>query len=433
MTPRWNRALSLLALVTGIAALGLLAQRVYAHERGELDFASEPRSLAELARAPGSTAVSARIARVELQAGEHAVFELCVRDRLEPERWLDAFDLAVFQLPEMKLMLHVALDAKHLRLARRNAEDACLTLGGGAIKRSGAYSVDAVWPRAKPAPGLLQVPLQARVLGTQPVGPEERRIWLALGLSAIVLLVVQVGRRSGAAPELDHGHEHVHVHEQQPDVSVAPRALRVPMTVAAIATLALLIALTQVPSAGALATLLKGVSLIAVQCAVPLALARRWRADRTFLPLAPALRPAFAYGLALGAALLLWGIARMSLRLVPATGEAPIQTFVAWPSGLLCFAGLGVLLPLGEELLFRGLLYRTLLAWTGRVGVAALLCWLPFVALHAQQSWGNWGGLVSIAVAGVVLTALRVASGSVLVPALAHVLYNFALSAGAFW
>ena len=56
-----------------------------------------------------------------------------------------------------------------------------------------------------------------------------------------------------------------------------------------------------------------------------------------------------------------------------------------------------------------------------------------FVALHAQQSWGNWGGLVSIAAAGVVLTALRIVSGSVLVPALAHVLYNFALSMRAFW
>jgi hypothetical protein len=130
---------------------------------------------------------------------------------------------------------------------------------------------------------------------------------------------------------------------------------------------------------------------------------------------------------------LLWGSARLALRLVPATGEAPIQTFVSWPSGMLCFAALGVLLPVGEELLFRGLLYRALLGWTARPGLAALLCWLPFVALHAQQSWGNWGGLVSIATAGAVLTALRVASGSVLVPALAHVLYNFALSAGAFW
>jgi membrane protease YdiL (CAAX protease family) len=140
-----------------------------------------------------------------------------------------------------------------------------------------------------------------------------------------------------------------------------------------------------------------------------------------------------AFALALGTALLLWGTARLSLRLVPATGEAPIQSFVSWPSGLLCFAALGVLLPVGEELLFRGLLFRALQAWTRRDAVAGMLSWLPFVALHAQQSWGNWGGLCAIAAAGAVLTVLRIASGSVLLPALAHVLYNFALSASAFW
>ncbi|HMI91548.1 MAG TPA: hypothetical protein VK509_09310, partial [Polyangiales bacterium] len=308
MPPRWTRILSLLALVAGLAALGLLARRVHAHERGELDFSSEPHALAELARAPGSTAVSARIARVELEAGEHAVFELCARDRLEPARWLGALDLVVFQLPEMKLMLRVALDAEHLRVVRRNAEDACLTLGAGTIERSGAYSVDAVWPRAKPAAALLQVPLQARVLATRALGPQEKIGWLLLGVSVLALLAAQLARRRPEPPSA---------------LADAPvRATRLRTTLAALAALATVIAVTQVPTAGALATLAKGLVLIAVQCAIPLLLARAWRDDRAFLPIAPRIPPAAAFALAAAAAVLLWGSARLALRLVPATGEA---------------------------------------------------------------------------------------------------------------
>ena len=53
--------------------------------------------------------------------------------------------------------------------------------------------------------------------------------------------------------------------------------------------------------------------------------------------------------------------ARIALSLVPATGEAPIQTFVSWPSGMLSFALLGVMVPVGEEIFFRGFVYRTAL------------------------------------------------------------------------
>jgi membrane protease YdiL (CAAX protease family) len=434
--PRWTRILSLLALIAGVGALGLLAQRVYAHERGELDFASEPRALAELARSPGSTAVSARIARVPLEAGELAVFELCVHDALEPARWLDAFELVVFQLPEMKLMLRVPLDEKRLRAARRNAAGACLNLGAYNIERSGAYALDAVWLRAKPAAPLLQVPLRARVLATRGLGPQEKAAWLLLGLSVLTLLAAQLASRPRPSPRSDPSADGSDMGPAQMGTILPNQCLRTTRlrtTIAALTLLAAVIALTQVPSTGALATLAKGLALVALQCAVPLLLARLWRSDRDFLPIAARFRPALAFAIAGGAATLLWVLAGLALRLVPATGEAPIQTFVNWPSGLLCFAALGVLLPLGEELLFRGVLYRALLAWTGRAGWAAVLCWLPFVALHAQQSWGNWGGLVSIAMAGAVLTALRVASRSVLVPALAHVLYNFALSARAFW
>jgi membrane protease YdiL (CAAX protease family) len=189
---------------------------------------------------------------------------------------------------------------------------------------------------------------------------------------------------------------------------------------------------TQLPSLGALATLWKGVGLSALQAAVAIAFARWfWPGDaRAALGLHGPGRRALWFGAALLAAALLVLSARLSLRLVPATSEAPIQTFVRSPSGMVCFAALGVLLPIGEELFFRGYLYRAALAF-GR-GAAFFVSWLAFALLHAQQSWGNWGGLVSIAVAGAVLTALRALSGSSLVPALAHLLYNFALALASF-
>ena len=151
---------------------------------------------------------------------------------------------------------------------------------------------------------------------------------------------------------------------------------------------------------------------------------------RSALAFAAPQRVAFWLGAALAAAAVLVGTAHLALRLVPATSEAPIQTFVSWPSGMLCFAALGVVLPLGEELFFRGYLYRVALG-LGRAA-AFWITFALFLALHAEQSWGNWGGLVSVAAAGLALTGLRAWSASVLVPALAHVLYNFTLSMASF-
>jgi membrane protease YdiL (CAAX protease family) len=118
--------------------------------------------------------------------------------------------------------------------------------------------------------------------------------------------------------------------------------------------------------------------------------------------------------------------ARTALSLVPATGEAPIQTFVSWPSGMLSFAVLGAVVPVGEEVFFRGFVYRASLG-LGRSAAFAITVVL-FVAMHARQSWGNWGGLVALLITGAVLTALRAASGSSLVPAFSHLLYNLVLS-----
>ena len=94
-----------------------------------------------------------------MRSGEDAVFELCSADRLEPARWLAAFDLAVFHLPDMHLMLRVPFDQPHLQGARRSERGACLPLGGGRIELAGDYCLDAGGPERAPAPALQLVPI----------------------------------------------------------------------------------------------------------------------------------------------------------------------------------------------------------------------------------------------------------------------------------
>jgi membrane protease YdiL (CAAX protease family) len=410
------------ALVLG--GLGATAVRIGRLQDGELADETPWRTLAELAAAPGSTSASARLTSVTLRSGEHALFELCSRDQLAAERWLGALELAVFRLPQLELMLRVPLDRAHLRLARRGAEGACLPLGGGRIERSGRYSMDAVWPTRPPPAALRAVPLRARVLARTELTRVDRASVLAIALGVALALVTLL---STATPGPSDSLVSMLA---TAGAAVARSGAR--QALGAVMVLGVLIAITELPSLGASQTLCKGLALVLLQAGAALLLARVfWRARMLeALGLQPPARRAAWIAIAPGAALLLFASARLSLRLVPATGEAPIQSFVSWPSGMLCFAALGVLLPVGEELFFRGYLYRVALPLGS--GAAFAIAWLSFVALHAQQSWGNWGGLVAVAAAGLVLTALRARSGSVLIAALAHLLYNSALSMASF-
>jgi membrane protease YdiL (CAAX protease family) len=129
-------------------------------------------------------------------------------------------------------------------------------------------------------------------------------------------------------------------------------------------------------------------------------------------------------------ALLLRVTSHFCLSWVPRTGEAPIETFIAWPSGALSFALLGMAVPLAEELFFRGFVFGAL----RRAGLfaACIGSALLFVVAHLQQVWGSWGALLSLAITAAMLTGLRAFSGSTLVPALAHVLFNLSLWSASF-
>jgi membrane protease YdiL (CAAX protease family) len=116
---------------------------------------------------------------------------------------------------------------------------------------------------------------------------------------------------------------------------------------------------------------------------------------------------------------------------VESTGEAPIEAFVSWPSGLLSFSALAVVAPIAEEVFFRGFVFGTIDngQWGGRRALACVASFGLFAGAHWEQVQGNWGGLLSVTMAGVVFTLLRAISGSTLVPAIAHLTYNALLSA----
>jgi membrane protease YdiL (CAAX protease family) len=424
------RSLGLVACATVvIAGLWLSGVRVLQLERAELEYESPPRDLAQLASAPGSTRVSARIAEIELRAGDDTVFELCSEDRLDAARFRDAFQLAVFHQPDLALMLRVPLDAATLERVRRGAAGACLRLGSGPIERTGKYTLDAVWPGGAPAAEVMHVPLRARVLARRALQPSDRRFVIAIGMGILIALAIALTLRVRQdADGLVAAQRNVS--EITDAVSLPQRGA--PRALLALLAIGLLVATTELPSAGSTFTFLKGLALVLIQISTAWLFARSLAAQspRTTLALLPPARPLAWAAAALIAAVLLYFSAELALRVTPSTGEAPIQTFVSWPSGMLCFAALGVLLPVGEEMFFRGYLYGAALA-LGR-GAAFVLTLFLFVALHAEQSWGNWGGLLAIAITGAVLTALRAWSGSALIPAIAHVLYNFALSMASF-
>jgi hypothetical protein len=197
--------------------------------------------------------------------------------------------------------------------------------------------------------------------------------------------------------------------------------------------LAALAAVTQIPLPGPTWALVKGVLLAGLQVGLALSLVGVAGETETRPAQLAWHRPAHAaawLAVAVATGFALSNAARLALDLVPSSGRAPIETFIAWPSGMLAFGALGMLLPVAEEVFFRGYLYRTALRW-GHAGAFALSL-LAFVALHAQQSWGNWGGLLAIFMTGTLLTALRAASGSTAIPAVAHLLYNFTLSLRSF-
>lgn len=447
--------------------LGLSITRVRALMDRELDVAGERTTLA--------VGIEPTLVEADLLAGDYVTFELCASDAMEPARWSGAASLVVEAgtTAPREPVLSESVDDAMLAGARRGATGACLDFArAGPLQVGGHYVVLA---RSVGA-GLAGANVRARVLAERPLGPADRNFVLAILVGAMALVLALALRRPTAAATggeawSSHavlvacagiGLASLAVIALHPGLALAVKATLATVVVLACAGTALalrrgaaggsaVLAVLAVidlstllswvtppgPAFGLGAGLLLAFSEVVVALAFIRALGAR-RGGETLGALALQ-RPTRAWVTALGFAsapivgVLLRIAATRVLALVPSTGEAPIEAYVSWPSGLLSFAALSAIAPVGEEIFFRGLVYGALRGKGGAANetLAFFGAWLLFVVAHLPQTWGSWGGLAAVAVAGLGFTTLRALTGSVLVAALAHLVYNGLLAVAA--
>jgi membrane protease YdiL (CAAX protease family) len=403
----------LLGLSLMLLSLGAGALRAEALLKAELQHEGPWLSLAQRANDRGATRISARLAEVSLRAGEDATFEICAQGDLASSPWQGALSFVVWREREQKLELKVPLDTAHRHLVRQKGDHSCLTLGGGRIEKAGRYALDAIWPDGALSPPVARLSLRARVLGKRPLGLYEGLLVFGAAFGSVLAVLSAFSHVQGSASTT------------RPSAALWALALGV-------LGAALFQALLRVPLPFVGADVARGLVVAAVEVALALLGAKyafsRRRAGLCLL--APEQRPALWLLAAAALALLLRMGSHYCLRLVPSTAEAPIETFISWPSGALSFALVGMAAPLAEELFFRGFVFgalRRLGTTAACLGSGAL-----FVLAHVQQVWGNWGALSSLVLTAVTLTGLRALSGSTLVPALAHLLFNLSLWSASF-
>lgn len=110
-------------------------------------------------------------------------------------------------------------------------------------------------------------------------------------------------------------------------------------------------------------------------------------------------------------------------RLVPSTGLSPVEAFVSHPSGALALAVVAVIVPIAEELFFRGFVYGALARRRGAL-VAGVVTVVVFAVAHLPQQWGAWGPFLSVSVTGLVLTVVRATTRSIYPSVVAHLAHN---------
>jgi membrane protease YdiL (CAAX protease family) len=108
----------------------------------------------------------------------------------------------------------------------------------------------------------------------------------------------------------------------------------------------------------------------------------------------------------------------------------PIEEFFQSHDTALALMIMSVFLaPLVEETIFRGFLYPVLARHAGVVW-GVLLTGILFGLMHSYQLGGNKGHVALLVLVGIVLTAVRAASRTVLASFLVHISYNGFLAAG---
>jgi uncharacterized protein len=398
---------------------------------------TERATIGQLSRREDATPQSVRLARARLHRDQYAVFELCAADDpMQPARWADAMAVAVWRPRARELMTRSELTEETLRSehVRRNETQGCLTIGRGVIAEDDDYAVEAFWEQRPEA--LADVTLVTTILARRPLEDVDLFLvmgaWLsALGLALSFAFRAPAGLTENATKEGRSSIEDLDLWEREQAEARKPMGPELRLVIGVALLVCAYLLSSFVPS-GAAASLLTSVALsaIAIGIAVGFASGPGMRRRASMLALARPERAWLFFPLAVVVGLLLFGLAVLVSRLVPSTGESPVQVFVSWPSGMLSFAVLGVIAPIGEEVFFRGFVYGALEKRSAILAFA--LAWILFALPHSIQVWGQWGALVAITVTGFALTGLRAFSRSTVVSALAHLVYNGALAITSF-
>ena len=104
--------------------------------------------------------------------------------------------------------------------------------------------------------------------------------------------------------------------------------------------------------------------------------------------------------------------------------KLPIQEYFQDPRSALLLMLMSILLaPLVEETIFRGYLYPVLARSFG-VGAGVVITGTLFGLLHAPQLWGGWGQISLLIGVGIIFTAARAISRTVVASYILHVSYN---------
>jgi uncharacterized protein len=112
---------------------------------------------------------------------------------------------------------------------------------------------------------------------------------------------------------------------------------------------------------------------------------------------------------------------------LPIPKQLPIEQYFADTTGTWLLAIFGVTVaPFMEELFFRGFLYPALARPLG-IAASVVITALTFALIHSSQLASAWAPLLLLFVVGVVLTLLRVRTGSVIPSFVLHAAYNLTL------
>lgn len=416
------------ALIVGSVAWGVL--RVDARAATELERWSDEHTLAGTRDGAGRVALG----DVALTAGQSVTFEVCSAEGFADLARYGDVAFAVWPRGSEDIVIEASLSQRRRASVRQLERGACLEIGSGPLQVTGHYLVGAIVPAAGAPSAVRAVPLRAHVVATTPLDRADvspLRVILVTGLVALFLLALP--RRRAAA------------------LAERPRASVIRVVAATGALLVAFVVVGLVPTEGARGVLLRGLLLAGVQIVLAVALTPRPRGpllgllpgwekpaaapppatDELQLPeeLPPGpsagallLAGARALGVAVLGVVLSIAAGRVA-DLVPSTGIAPVEELVRWPSAGLALGTVGVLVPLAEEIFFRGFVFGVVAARYGRaVGFAVAV--LLFGLAHVPQTWGAWGATLAVMLTGAVLTAIRAWSRSVYVSALAHLAYN---------